>query len=52
MTPRCRKNLLKLPVVLFIRVPILLPFYILSRVGERAERIGEVIGRHLPGFDL
>lgn len=51
MTPERKRNLLKLPIVLFIRIPILLPFFVLSRIGEHAERIGGWIGRYIPALE-
>lgn len=51
MTPARKRNLLRAPFVIFVRMPILLPFLLLVRVGEIAEEIGEVIARKLPGFE-
>ncbi len=51
MTPERLRNLRKLPIVLLVRLPILLPFYILSRVGEIAETVGQMIARRLPAFE-
>ena len=51
MTPARKRNLLRAPFVVFVRMPILLPFLLLVRVGKIAEEIGEVIARKLPGFE-
>lgn len=47
---RRRHNILIAPLVLFVSTPLLLPFWILSRIGEWAEAAGEVISQKLPGF--
>lgn len=51
MTPERKRNLLVLPVIIFVRIPLLLPFWILARIGEGADAAGEFISRRLPGWN-
>lgn len=44
------RNILMAPIVLLVRTPILLPLWLLARVGERAEEIGDWLSGVLPGF--
>lgn len=50
MKKSTRRNILISPIVLLIRLPILVPFWLLARIGERAETIGEWLSYYLPGF--
>ncbi len=38
-------------LVIFIRAPILLPFWLLYRIGKLAERAGTWLGARLPGLE-
>lgn len=51
MSPARKRNLLRLPIVIFVRIPLLLPFWLLSRLGEYAEKFGDWVGRCIPGFE-
>lgn len=51
MTRARTRNLLRAPIVLLIRVPILLPLWCLSRIGSAAEAAGEWLSSRLPGFE-
>jgi hypothetical protein len=50
MSPKYKHNLLVAPIVLLVRLPLLLPLWLLARIGELAEGAGEAIGGALPGF--
>ena len=49
-TTNLRHNLLIAPVVFFVRVPLLLPFWLIARAGEYAEAVGDFISDKIPGF--
>lgn len=51
MTPARKRNLMKLPLVLLIRLPILLPLWLLIRLGAAAESAYDAIEYKLPGLD-
>ena len=51
VSPARKRNLLRLPIVIFVRIPLLLPFWLLSRLGEYAEKFGDWVGRCIPGFE-
>jgi hypothetical protein len=51
MTPERRRNLIRFPVVALVRAPVLLPFYILAKIGTLAESIGQMIAHYLPGLE-
>ena len=46
-----RKNIMLIPVVFLVRVPILLPLNALILIGEKAERFGYWVSARLPGFE-
>jgi hypothetical protein len=48
---KLQKNLLKLPIVLLLRAPIMLAVNILLLVGTVAERIGFLAETYLPGWE-
>lgn len=45
------RNLALLPVVLFVRIPVLGPLSLLAWIGGIAERAGEFIGDLIPGLE-
>lgn len=50
MKPSTKHNLIVALPVLLIRVPVLLPLWVLYRLGELAELAYELLSPHLPGF--
>mgnify|MGYP001079322468 CR=1 FL=1 len=50
MTPERKHNLLVAPVVFLVRLPLLLPFWLLAEVGKLAEGAGVWLGRRLPSL--
>jgi hypothetical protein len=46
------RNLLLLPVVLFVRIPTMLPLYILMYVGRYAEWAFDWLNYRLPGLEF
>jgi hypothetical protein len=52
VTPTRKRNLLRAPFVLFVRVPIVLPFWLLIRLGEGAEWVWTRYLDKLPGFEV
>lgn len=44
------RNILLTPVVLFVRLPILLPLWILEHIGYWAGELGLWISDRLPGY--
>lgn len=51
MTPTQKRNLIKWPLVVMFRIPILLPLVALARLGEKAEALGEFLSPYLPSVD-
>jgi hypothetical protein len=51
MSPARKRNLIRAPFVLLIRVPIMLPFWLLYFIGEIAEKAGNWLSHRLPGFE-
>lgn len=51
MTPARKKNLKKLPLVLLLRLPLMLPLLVLFRLGNAAEWLFDILDSHLPGLD-
>lgn len=47
---RATYNILIAPIVIFIRVPILLPFWLLMHIGRHAEAAGDYLSARIPGF--
>ena len=43
-------NWLILPLVILVRLPVLLPFLVVCKLGNAAEAAGDWIGHYLPGF--
>lgn len=43
-------RLLFLTYVFLIRVPLLMPFWLIYNIGRVAERVGSAISRRLPGL--
>lgn len=50
MTPERKHNLLVAPFVFLVRLPLLLPFWLLAEVGKIAEGCGVWLGRRLPSL--
>lgn len=50
MTPERKHNLLVAPVVFLVRLPLLLPFYLVAEVGKVAGACGVWLGRRLPSL--
>lgn len=50
MKQNTKHNLIVALPVLLIRLPILMPLWLLARVGEWAEAAGDAISHRLPGF--
>lgn len=50
MTPERKHNLLVAPVVFLVRLPLLLPFWLMAEVGKLAEWGGVWLGRRLPSL--
>lgn len=45
------RNILISPIVFFVRFPLLLPFFILIKIGEFAEKFSEFVSDRIPGFN-
>lgn len=50
MNATLKHNLMVAPIVLFVRVPLMLPLLALTIVGEMAERAGDWLSDRLPAF--
>ena len=50
MSPERKHNILVAPIVFLVRVPLLLPFYVLAEIGKAAEACGVWLGRKLPSL--
>lgn len=48
---RTWRNLVVLPVVLFVRVPVLCLLLVLIKTGEGAQWLADLVSRHTPGLD-
>lgn len=46
-----RANWRMLPFAVFVRIPVLLPFFLVAWVGEQAEKAGGWLSSKLPGMD-
>lgn len=51
MTPKLKKNLLKLPVILLVRVPVVGTLGLLCWIGDLARDFYDNYGYCLPGWD-
>lgn len=51
MTPAMKRNLIRAPIVLIIRLPIMLFLTAIVMAGEAAESIGERLGQFFPAFE-
>lgn len=51
MTPVRRRNLLRAPIVLLVRVPLLVPLAMLSAIGAAALAASVWLSWRLPAFE-
>jgi hypothetical protein len=51
VSPTTKRNLIRAPLVLLIRLPIMLPLWLIFKAGQGAEAIMEAIRHKLPGFE-
>lgn len=51
MTPVRKRNLMRAPSVLLLRVPLVLPLYLIWRVGECSEKALDWLDDRIPGFE-
>ena len=52
MDTRLKRNLMVAPIVLFVRVPLLTPLYLVELAGEYAGKAADWLRNKLPGFRL
>lgn len=50
LSPIAKHNIRVAPIVLLVRLPLLLPLWLIARLGEKAEKAGEAVSGALPGF--
>jgi hypothetical protein len=48
MTNTDKRNLLILPIIILVRVPLLVPLWLLMKIGDGAYIVGKSIGNFLP----
>ena len=48
---RLQKNLLRIPVIVLLRAPVMLLVNLFLLIGTVAERIGFLAEKYLPGWD-
>lgn len=44
------RNVLRLPVILGVRIPLMISCVLLARIGEWADSAGQWVNFHIPGW--